>query len=83
VPNLMVFFSRYAEVKRGGTNANAYLPGDVVAWRLQNGRTHIGMVVNRLSNDGERHLIVHNIGAGQVLEDCLFSFDVIGHYYFE
>ncbi len=83
VPNLMEFFSRYAEVRSGGTNAKAYLPGDVVAWRLQNGRTHIGMVVNRLSNHGERHLVVHNIGAGQVLEDCLFSFDVIGHYYFE
>ncbi len=83
VPNLMEFFSRHAEVKAGGTNGKAYLPGDIVAWRLQNGRTHIGMVVNRLSNDGERYLIVHNIGSGQVLEDCLFSFDVIGHYYFE
>lgn len=83
VPNLMEFFSHYGEVKNGGNNANAYLPGDIVAWRLGNGRTHIGMVVNRLSNDSRRHLVVHNIGAGQVLEDCLFSFEVIGHYYFE
>ncbi|RZK39261.1 MAG: DUF1287 domain-containing protein, partial [Hymenobacter sp.] len=83
VPNLMEFFSRHAEVREVGTNGKAYLPGDVVAWRLQNGRTHIGIVVNRRSNDGERNLMVHNIGAGQVLEDCLFNFQVIGHYYFE
>ncbi|MFA9388565.1 MAG: DUF1287 domain-containing protein [Prolixibacteraceae bacterium] len=25
-------------------------------------------------------LFVHNIGAGQVLEDCLFDFKIIGHY---
>ncbi|MEM8592997.1 MAG: DUF1287 domain-containing protein [Pseudomonadota bacterium] len=24
--------------------------------------------------------MVHNIGAGQVLEDCLFNFPIIGHY---
>ena len=83
VPNLMEFFRRHGEVRNGGTNAAAYLPGDIVAWRLQNGRTHIGIVVNRSSDDGERKLVVHNIGAGQVLEDCLFNFDVIGHYYFE
>ncbi|MEX0287828.1 MAG: DUF1287 domain-containing protein, partial [Flavobacteriaceae bacterium] len=29
------------------------------------------------------HLIVHNIGAGQVLEDCLFDFKIIGHYSYE
>jgi len=23
---------------------------------------------------------VHNIGAGQVLEDCLFKFNITGHY---
>jgi uncharacterized protein YijF (DUF1287 family) len=40
------------------------------------------MVVNRLSNDKKRYQIVHNIGGGQVLEDCLFDFDIIGHYRF-
>ena len=32
------------------------------------------------SKDGKRNLMVHNIGAGQVIEDCLFRFDIIGHY---
>ena len=24
--------------------------------------------------------MMHNIGAGQVLEDCLFDWKIIGHY---
>jgi uncharacterized protein YijF (DUF1287 family) len=44
---------------------------------------HIGIVTSRKSNDGKRNLIVHNIGAGQVLEDCLFKYDISGHYRFE
>jgi uncharacterized protein YijF (DUF1287 family) len=41
---------------------------------------HIGIVVNKKSSDEERYLIVHNIGAGQVMEDVLFSYKIIGHY---
>ncbi|NQU33429.1 MAG: DUF1287 domain-containing protein [Bacteroidetes bacterium] len=25
-------------------------------------------------------MIVHNIGQGQVMEDCLFNFNIIWHY---
>jgi len=28
----------------------------------------------------QKPLIVQNIGAGQVMEDCLFNFTIIGHY---
>ena len=59
-----------------------YYPGDIVAWDLGGGVTHIGIVVNALSNDQKRYQIVHNIGAGQVLEDCLFDYNIIGHYRF-
>jgi uncharacterized protein YijF (DUF1287 family) len=38
------------------------------------------MVSNKKSKDNKRYLMVHNIGAGQVLEDCLFSYKIIGHY---
>ena len=81
VPNLMTFFERHGTVKTISRNANDYLPGDIVCWDL-NGRglTHIGIVVNKKSADGKRYMIVHNIGGGQVLEDCLFSFKIIGHY---
>lgn len=80
VPNLMVFFSRFGTVKPLSQNADDYMPGDIVCWNLGGNITHIGLVVNKRSADGKRPLIVHNIGAGQVLEDCLFNFKIIGHY---
>jgi uncharacterized protein len=83
VPNLMKFFSRHGSVKRITNNPEDYLPGDLVCWNLGGGITHIGLVVNLKSSDGQRNMIVHNIGGGQVLADCLFQFRIIGHYYFE
>lgn len=80
VPNLMVFFGRFGETKAISEKAEDYLPGDIVCWNLSGAITHIGIVSNKKSSDGKRYLIVHNIGAGQVLEDCLFSFKIIGHY---
>lgn len=83
VPNLMVYFSRFGKEKPMTENAEDYAPGDIVCWRLANGMTHIGMVVDKKSDDGKRFKIVHNIGGGQVLEDVLFAYEVIGHYGFE
>jgi uncharacterized protein YijF (DUF1287 family) len=80
VPNLMKFFSRHGTVKKISQDPNEYLPGDIVCWDLGGGVTHIGIVANKKSEDKKRNLIIHNIGAGQVLEDCLFSFRIIGHY---
>ena len=80
VPNLMTYFERQGSKLPITNKGSDYLPGDIVAWNLGGGTTHIGMVVNRLSNDKKRYQIVHNIGGGQVLEDCLFDFDIIGHY---
>jgi len=80
VPNLMFFFTRKGEVKPITNKSEIYLPGDIVCWDLGGGITHIGIVVNRKSADGLRNLIVHNIGGGQVLADCLFGYKVIGHY---
>ena len=80
VPNLMVFFSRYGEEKTITHDAEDYLPGDLVCWDLGGGITHIGIVVNLVSSDGRKNLIVHNIGGGQVLADCLFDFKIIGHF---
>jgi uncharacterized protein YijF (DUF1287 family) len=80
VPNLMTFFSRKGTSKLITTAANNYIPGDIVCWNLGGAITHTGIVVNKKSQDGKRFMIVHNIGAGQVLEDCLFDFKIIGHY---
>lgn len=83
VPNLMKFFERKGTVKKITNNAKDYLPGDIVCWNLGGNITHIGIVINKKSNDGERYLIVHNIGQGQVIEDCLFDFKIIGHYTYQ
>lgn len=80
VPNLMTFFSRFGTVLPMTKEAKDYKPGDIVCWDLGKGLTHIGIISNKKSSDGKRYKIVHNIGAGQVLEDCLFDFKIIGHY---
>lgn len=80
VPNLRVFFAKFGQSKSIETNPALYAPGDIVTWLLPGNLTHIGIVVNKKSADGKRYLIVHNIGAGQVIEDCLFKFTITGHY---
>ena len=80
VPNLMTFFERHGTVKEITSDPADYLPGDIVCWNLGGAITHIGIVVDRESERWEGYQVVHNIGAGQVLEDCLFDFRIIGHY---
>ena len=80
VPNLMVFFKRQGKVKSISQKAEDYAPGDIVCWNLGGGITHIGIVSAIKSSDEKRYQIVHNIGAGQVLEDCLFLYKMIGHF---
>ncbi|HNS29270.1 MAG TPA: DUF1287 domain-containing protein [Tenuifilaceae bacterium] len=80
VPNLMVYFSRCGRIKAITTNPEDYQPGDIVVWDLGGGTTHIGLVINQKSHDGKRNLIVHNIGNGQEISDCLFEYRIIGHY---
>lgn len=80
VPNLMLFFTRKGIKLPVTQNASDYHPGDIVTWDLPGNLTHIGIVVNRKSADGKRYGIVHNIGAGQVVEDCLFAWKITGHY---
>ena len=83
VPNLMTFFKRHGTVKKITQDPNDYKPGDIVCWNLGGGITHIGIVSGKKSNDGQRYLIIHNIGAGQVAEDILFDYKIIGHYGYE
>jgi uncharacterized protein YijF (DUF1287 family) len=80
VPNLQKFFARHdAELKVTKDRAD-YLPGDLVAWDL-NGKSlwHIGIVVEKPGVAGSRW-IVHNIGNGPQVQDCLFDWTIIGHY---
>ena len=83
VPNLMKYFERHGETLAITRNPADYKPGDIVCWNLGGGITHIGIVSNKRSSDSKRYLIIHNIGAGQVAEDMLFKFMIIGHYKYE
>lgn len=80
VPNLMEYFKREGADQQISKSACNYVPGDIVCWNLGGAITHIGIVVDKKSEDRKRNLIVHNIGGGQVLADCLFDYKIIGHY---
>jgi uncharacterized protein len=32
------------------------------------------------SRDGQRPLILHNMGSGQIVQDILFNFKITGHF---
>ena len=80
VPNLMTFFGRHGETLALSRDPADYRAGDIVCWDLGGGTTHIGILAIGRSGDGTRPLVIHNIGAGQVLEDMLFRSTIIGHY---
>ena len=80
VQNLAVFFKRHGKELPVSQSGHDYKPGDIVTWRLTDGRPHIGLVSDRQS--GGTPLMVHNIGQGAVVEDTLFASDltITGHY---
>lgn len=84
VPNLMTWFDRRGKSLPITKDAKDYLPGDVVAWELDNGLPHIGMVSKIKVENSDHYAIIHNIGLGARLEDVLFVWKITGHYrYFE
>ncbi|EFG6101033.1 DUF1287 domain-containing protein [Escherichia coli] len=82
VPNLETFFARRKVALPVTRNPADYRPGDIVTQRLPAGQPHIGIVSDRMSRDGARPLLVHNIGAGARVEDVLMAFNIVGHYRF-
>lgn len=80
VPNLQVFFKRHGQALPVSENAKDYLPGDLVTWVIPGNLPHIGIVVSKRSRNGQRPMVVHNIGRGPKLEDMLFDFPITGHY---
>lgn len=83
VPNLEVFFGRKGKTLPISENANDYKTGELVTWMINGKLPHIGIITNKKSTDGKRLMIVHNVGNGQVLEDCLFSWKIIGHFKYQ
>jgi uncharacterized protein len=80
VPNLEVFFSRKGQKLTVSNNPKEYKTGDIVTWMINGKLPHIGIVTHLQSSDGNRPLLVHNIGNGQVLEDCLLNYEIVGHF---
>jgi uncharacterized protein YijF (DUF1287 family) len=80
VPNLKVFFERRGKSLPISALPEAYVAGDIVAWRLPSGVPHIGLVSSATVSDGSRPLVIHNIGRGVQEEDTLFLYPITGHY---
>lgn len=83
VPNLATFFTRHGQSLPVSARGRDYQPGEIVAFALADGRPHIGIVTQRMSNDGERPLVLHNIGSGPQIEDMLFSLKITGRYRYQ
>lgn len=83
VPNLEVFFERKGNKLPVSQNPDDYETGDIVTWMINDKLPHIGIITHLKSEDGKRPMIVHNVGSGQVLADCLFSYDIVGHFKYE
>ena len=79
VPNLQRFFDR-AGARITGSSDSDYKPGDLVTWMLPGNLPHIGIISDRLSQNSDRPLVIHNIGAGPREEDMLYSYPITGHY---
>jgi uncharacterized protein YijF (DUF1287 family) len=77
VPNLQVFLTRRGAKLRA---EEVFRPGDLVTQTVAGHLPHIVIVSDKQSADGERYLVIHNIGAGTVEEDTLLSFPITGHY---
>jgi uncharacterized protein YijF (DUF1287 family) len=77
VPNLMKFFKRRWKALQLDSE---YKPGDIVAWQLDAGLFHIGIISKEIVPGKKRYYMIHNIGAGAQKEDVLFEYKIIGHY---
>ncbi len=53
--------------------------GDLVSWRLPDGRPHIGVLSAQVNAAGTP-LVVHNIGVGAKLEDVLHAWPIVGAF---
>jgi uncharacterized protein YijF (DUF1287 family) len=80
VLNLMTWFKRQGKSLPITNERADYLPGDIVAWDLNEGLEHIGILTNLSSEPDQHYLVVHNIGAGARLEDVLMTWKIVGHY---
>lgn len=82
VPNLATYLTRKGAALAISDNAADYLAGDLVTWVLPGNLPHIGIVISEKTKNAERPLIIHNVGAGTLKQDFLFTYPISGHYRF-
>ncbi len=80
VPNLMVFFRRHGQAVTASSDASGYMAGDIIAWNLGGGLTHIGILTSRQVPGTRRLLVAHHVGGPPRKDDSLFRWEIIGHY---
>ena len=74
VPNIATYLKRKDYEAKGKFKA-----GDIVTWRLDNGRPHIGIVSDKFAAS-KTPLVIHNIGLGAQEEDVLKDYEITGHF---
>ncbi|WP_337244189.1 DUF1287 domain-containing protein [Luteimonas sp. gir] len=79
VPNQTTWFTRQGWSRPVVQARGDYRAGDIVAWRLDNGLLHIGIVSDRKADD-RTPLVLHNIARGTREENVLLRWRIIGHY---
>jgi uncharacterized protein YijF (DUF1287 family) len=80
VPNLMAFFRRQGQVLPASADPTSYSPGDIVAWHLGGGTTHIGIVTLEASPETGNPLMAHHVGGHPTVDDSLLRWEIVGHY---
>ena len=80
VPNLMTYFMRQGKSLPLAQESKDYQPGDIVAWDMGGGITHIGIMSSQWDESVGRYKVVHNVGWGVAIEDRLYDWKIIGHY---
>lgn len=80
-PNLVDFFRAYGltlTTKVGRETLTSWKPGDVVFWKLDNGRDHVGIVTDRRDAFEVPH-VIHNLST-PLEEPLLTRWKIVGHY---
>ena len=59
-----------------------YQAGDIITQIIANKYPHIAIISDKMSVDGQRPLVIHNIGSGTKEEDSLNAYPITGLYRF-
>lgn len=81
VPNQIVFMRRFGQTlptEFDQQTKDSWRPGDLVYWRMSDGRDHVGVISDRTNLRGVP-LVIHNAHI-TIEEDVLLKWEIIGHY---